>query len=691
MTQLIHDEEKRVAALKRYDVLDTPPEEVFDRLTRVASTALGMPMAAVSLVDTDRVWFKSRVGIVDSQVPRNKSFTAYAIQNQEIFVVADILEDARFQGNDVLKDRLKMRFYAGAPIITHDGYCLGALCVFDKYPHNYMTGHGLQLLQDLANIALDELELRQSHAVARQLTQAKTEFLANMSHEIRTPLNGVLTTAELLRETKMDDLQRRYVTTIYNSGELLRTLVDDILDFSKLGAGKLKLHLERISLRELMERLTDLYRAAAMAKGLELIAVMSPDMPDKVLADQQRLFQVLSNLISNAIKYTLRGQVRLSFSIVQDRGKPLVRVIVEDTGKGIPAKYHKLIFDQFTQVGRSAAISGTGLGLAICQSLVAIMKGDLHVESEEGVGSKFIVHVPFIAAQSDEEIVIQEVKSVVRNHANCRVLLVEDIEANRFVIGQMLSLLGCIVDTAENGMEGLEKASSNDYHIIFMDGMMPVMDGIDATMALRARGDQRPIIGITAHALPEEVKKFKRAGMNEVVIKPVRKNELALVLDRWHATTEVPNERVSDNREAVQEKAKDVHDANVGAVKPVPVLDGFLKSVFDKNPSAGEKLIALTIKDAVRLERDIIHGLDTQNMAGIAAAAHALKSVSGQVGDTDLADMCRRLELAAKADDKDLAHSLRSDFEQFYAIFMSYLERFKVTTSSSLSQEGGGL
>ena len=364
--------------------------------------------------------------------------------------------------------------------------------------------------------------------------RAKSAFLATMSHEIRTPMNGVLGITEVLLAGPLDVDTREKLSLVRESGHTLVALVNDILDFSKIEAGKLKAEPVDFDVRLLVDDVSGLHRSAAKLKGVGLTVTIDPTIAPVVSGDALRLRQVLNNLVANAVKFTERGEVRLTLEALLPGNR--LRFVVADTGIGIPAPTVGRLFAPFEQGDGSTTrrFGGTGLGLALSQNLVRLMGGEIVVESVVGVGSRFSFDLPFgvgVMALAQQPLELQAPEAP----SSLPVLVVDDNLINLKVACSLLEKAGYRTQTAENGQQALDLVAQHRYLMVLMDCHMPVMDGFVATERIRALdGDvaMTPIVALTASAMPEELEACKRAGMNDCLTKPVSLAALKAVLHR---------------------------------------------------------------------------------------------------------------------------------------------------------------
>jgi signal transduction histidine kinase/ActR/RegA family two-component response regulator len=376
--------------------------------------------------------------------------------------------------------------------------------------------------------------LEQARDRAEVASQAKTDFLARMSHELRTPLNAIMGYAQILKmDRELSPRQINCLQTIHGSGEHLLTLINDILDLAQIEVGRTELHPTVVQPRAMTRMLDDLIRLKAAEKQLTFVATCNDDVPSSLLTDEKRLRQVLLNLLSNAVKFTSQGIVQLTVSLLQrhhDTGLVRLRFEVQDSGSGIRAEDQQRIFEPFEQAGdaRSRA-AGTGLGLAISRQLVRLMGGELHLQSQPGLGSRFWFELDIPEAPGTEAIPRPAMLTFMGYEGpRRRILIADDVGANRQMLIDLLQPLGFDVLEAVDGADALAQARREPPDLIFMDLSMPVMDGLEATRRLRADATLGtvPIIALTANASPADQAQALAAGVNDVIAKPFDSNVL---------------------------------------------------------------------------------------------------------------------------------------------------------------------
>ncbi len=388
-------------------------------------------------------------------------------------------------------------------------------------------------LRDITVQAQFEAGLRQARDAAERADRAKSDFLAVITHELRTPLNGVIGMTGLLLDGTLDAQSRRYAETLREAGEHLLQLINDVLDFTKLEANRLGFEEIEFEPENVLSSAVELLMPRAHAKGLTLVTAVAPDVPARVRGDPGRLRQVLMNLVSNAVKFTDHGEVRVTLGAEPAGGHDvLLRFSVRDTGIGIAPEHLPKLFQEFSQIDSSISrrFGGTGLGLAICRKLVQGMRGEIGAESEAGQGSlfHFTAQVTLAGDGTQGESKAPELPAV--QGRSLRVLVAEDNQTNQVVIRAMVTKLGHRADLVGNGLEALDALQRRPYALVLMDVMMPEMDGLEATRLIRALPGpvgRIPIFGLTAHAAAAEHAACLAAGMNRVITKPVTINALA--------------------------------------------------------------------------------------------------------------------------------------------------------------------
>ncbi|WP_367897826.1 response regulator [Leptospira sp. WS58.C1] len=537
------NEDERVHALKRYRILDTLPEEKYDGIIKAASLICGTPIALVSLIDSERQWFKARMGLNVKETPRQISFCQFAVYENKVLVVEDALNDDRFRENPLVLNEPNIRFYAGAPLRTPDGYVLGTLCVLDTQPKK-ISEVEIQALEALANSVVSFMELDaksqsliQLQAVALELQKAKEQFFINMNHELRTPVHGILGMVDLLHQTEDPELHKEYLNSLTESSEHLIRLINDVIDFSKAESGSLHFSFKEFDMISLLERYAEEASDKAFKKGLAFKTIFPPARESiDVKSDSIRIRQILSNLVSNALKFTEKGGITVELELRSESEIDItVSLSVKDTGIGIETNRMAALFEAFSQtdISTSRKYGGTGLGLSLCKRICKALDWNIFAESELGRGSRFVLEMTLPKADLSEKIKIAESKNRSNfdfsEHRELKVLVAEDNPVNQKLIQKMLEKLGLQCTIVSNGIDALAYWEEKDVDLLLLDIQMPELSGLETARILKKKPGTKKvpwIIAVTAHDSPEDRKACAEAGMDDYLGKPFRLEDL---------------------------------------------------------------------------------------------------------------------------------------------------------------------
>ncbi len=514
---------------------------------------------------------------------------------------------------------------------------------------------------DVTKRKREEAELLKAKEAAEAATKAKSQFLAVMSHEIRTPMNGVLAVTELLQTTRLTEQQKEFVDTMQSSGKLLLTIINDILDLSKIEYGDIEFQRLPVNVRDCVQEVCDLLRLQTMKKGIRFSFTIDPPVPTNVISDKTRVMQVLFNITGNAVKFTDRGEVSVHVGVQEDEDESCSLVFtVRDTGIGIPKERLHSLFEPFTQIDSSTTREngGTGLGLSISSKIVARMGGKIFVQSEIGKGSTFTFSLPVPKARetadpsTEDTLPLPEIQGSDsdRPESLLRILVAEDNATNRFVMQQALKVIGYQCDIAVDGIEAVEAERKTEYDVIFMDLHMPKMDGFEATAEIIRMGKNQKlptIIALTAD-VPESVKRrCIEYGMSYFLAKPISIRDLKSVLNK---VTEENSSTIETPSSAEDETAVSIKDR-------LHVLG------FDADLSSAVEFLQTVYDDMQTNVRDAQSAFEANDSDSLRLHVHSLKGAATNIGAAGLADVCRRIGSNADGSFMNAFGELRADFD----------------------------
>ncbi|WP_448518445.1 PAS domain S-box protein [Rhodoflexus sp.] len=508
--------------------------------------------------------------------------------------------------------------------------------------------------EDYLQFTLRDISLRrqveevvQAKAVAEKSLEFKSSFLAKMSHEIRTPMNGLQGLTHMLLRTELNERQKHIVESIQNSTKGLLTILNDILDLSKLEAGKLALNLAPMDVRRCIAEVKELFSAVALEKNLVLEDVIATNLPATIVSDYNRLRQVINNLVSNAIKFTDQGSVTITAEIAESFDDyDLLRISIRDTGIGIDAKSFKYLFETFYQGDTSKGL-GTGLGLAICKELVELLGGKIDLQSTPGQGSLF--WFTFKAWRTSEVQLppAEVVRYVYRARQPVQILLAEDVAVNQEIVKWMLEEIGAQVTVAENGLIAYEYARQTTYDLIIMDINMPVMDGITATRHIKAVASSSvPVIGVSAHAMAGDADTFIEQGMDAYLTKPIDPDALYEMIYRF-----LP-ERIERIPMLVAQAEAGQTSAELPLMNPAVVAH--IKKLAGSQTGMLQGLLESFITDIGQLREKIGAAHAQAKAAEMVSALHTLKGLCGTIGASRLFECASATYAQASSDPRSI-------------------------------------
>lgn len=533
------NETARLSALKGLEILDTPEEEMFDEITKLASMICNVPISLVSLIDETRQWFKSHHGLDTRETPRSLAFCSHAILGDELFVVPNAKLDPRFKNNPLVNEPPNVIFYAGIPLALDDHIKLGTLCVIDNKPRE-LNENQIQMLRLLGKQTIRLLEMRKAterleieKLSAERATAAKRDFIAAISHDIRNPLNSLLGMSEMIRETDLDPTILGYVDHIKNAGEVILHLVNDTIEISRLEENASVSNLEWFELYQCLHILDSFFKTETKRKQLEFKLQNYTNQNLLIHSDKRKIEKILWNLTANAVKFTNNGEITCSVSLeTKTNENGLLLIEVKDTGPGISPEVKDKLFQKYNQfVPEGCGISGSGLGLSIVKLSLEELEGTVKVESKLGEGSTFKVSIPIVwkleeKNRNSSAAGVTNLNQLPKFSKQQKVLIADDNDLNRKVLKSYLKPFGFEIKETSNGLDTERELLNSLYDIAFLDIEMPGKHGTEIAKGISGKPNRPVLFACTGLCMPEEKEQILNSGFEYFMPKPYLKEEL---------------------------------------------------------------------------------------------------------------------------------------------------------------------
>jgi signal transduction histidine kinase len=523
-------EKERIRELFSLDILDTKTETQYNELVQLASTITDCPVSLISLVDSNRQWFKAKHGLEETETPRDISFCTHAIEAEDdFFIVEDATKDPRFSDNPLVVENPNIKFYAGRKLTTSKGFNIGTLCVIDTKKKK-LSDQQKNQLNLISKQIIYLIESRRELANEKIKSTKAMAFISSISHEIRTPLTSVIGYTDVISKAIKDQESKKiiadHIETIKNNANHLGSLIGDVLDFTKLESGKVNINIESVSLPSIMKQIKSLLQISIDKNNIDFKLSITKNSPKYVYTDPTLLKQIIINIASNAIKFTNKNEVRIDIDFLEPQNT--LQICIKDSGIGMTKEESETLFKPFEQanVGIQKKYKGTGLGMAISKELVEIMGGNIKlISSELNVGSQFRITIPTGKVETKIPL-IKSQKENSKERKLKKVLIIDDVKENRFLLRHFLGDNSIEIVEAQDAKEAMMKYDKS-FDVIFVDMQLPDMTGIDLFKELykKSNANQR-FIAFTASLNSQKKENFLDIGFDSFLSKPFNKESL---------------------------------------------------------------------------------------------------------------------------------------------------------------------